>query len=109
MPRKPTKPTKPGKPTKPKALTSKWPSAAIQHCLDCGKEPEIYVVTPRVWRDAGLGLDDACCKEDLSKRLGRPLRHADFLHVDHLLEQTPYRDYRLNELVDKYRYFGGGD
>ena len=93
-------------PSTAKVFAPWWPSAEAQHCLDCGKEPEINLVAPGVWRSAGLGREDEVCREDLSRRLGRHLRKDDFVHVN-FLEQSPYlddspNDDTLNALVDKY-------
>ena len=99
-------------PSTPKAFAPGWRFAKAQHCLDCGKEPEMNLVAPWVWRSAGLGLEDEVCREDLSKRLGRHLRNDDFLQVHLLLEQSSYLDDSpdddsLNALVDKYFDVGG--
>jgi hypothetical protein len=51
------------------------------NCRDCGREPEMYLVDDRLWNRAGLEPHDGCCLCDLSARIGRPLRDADFVHM----------------------------
>lgn len=39
---------------------------------------EWYMVTPQIWAAAGASPDGFLCIGDLEKRIGRPLRRADF-------------------------------
>lgn len=58
-----------------------WGTKEGSKCRDCGGEPELYLVTDRLWRKVGMGVNDGLCIVDLEARLGRPLRRRDFLHA----------------------------
>ena len=49
--------------------------------LDCGHEPEMYLVDDELWKQARLEMFDGLRLHHLSARIGRPLRHADFVHM----------------------------
>jgi len=56
-------------------------TAEGETCEDCGKEPELYMVTDRLWRRSGMPTAaGGLCLSCLSARIGRPLRRRDFLH-----------------------------
>lgn len=54
--------------------------ASDLECIDCGKEPELYMVKNEVWASAGLQeFDGWVCLTCLSRRLDRPLAPSDFI------------------------------
>lgn len=49
-----------------------------KYCRDCGRLWDQYMVYDAVWAQARLGRWDWCCRECLSRRLGRRLEPSDF-------------------------------
>lgn len=52
------------------------------HCGDCGEPTDDYMVTDKVWHEAGFPTKAGrCCLPCLSRRLGRAFTMADFKEV----------------------------
>lgn len=66
-------------------------------CVDCGRLWDAYMVRDDVWRQAGLGPADNCCRQCLPLRLRRPLGPDDFTYFGSAAEDSPARQAAVQE------------
>jgi hypothetical protein len=66
-------------------------------CIDCGRLWDNYMVRNDVWRQAGLGPADICCRQCLPLRLKRPLGPDDFTYPGSADKDSPTRQAAVQE------------
>ncbi len=70
----------------------------LKACADCGRDPDLHMVSDAVWPAGGLG-DGYLCVSCLEQRLGRSLSRSDFTDAQCNSLEFPHRDARLIVLL----------